>query len=331
MEQLLGELQRDALSVYDAFTVGESVFIDVPKTLRYTDERHAVLNTVFAFDHTSCDNFFGIKQFVKKFSLRQLKRCFTRWQSGLYGKSWNTLFFENHDQARVVGRYVSDTVARKEGAKLIATLLLTNCGTPFIYQGQEIGTTSIRMTDIERYQDVESHNSFKTMSKIFGKKGAMWRVAYCSRDNARTPMQWNGGKNAGFSDGDSTWLPVNPNYTDINVERDLADEDGVIEYYKMLIEMRKANKEFVYGTFQDLMPKHGKIFAYLREFEGKKLLVVLNFSEKNTKFKLPKGDFADFELLTSNYQDSATKPADTVLRPYEATVYKGYFPKTPCI
>ena len=321
MEELLGQLQ-EVLHQYDAFTVGESVFINVAKALRYTDERHEYLTTVFAFDHISADNHFGVKQLVKKFNLKQLKKCLNTWQNGLYGKSWNTLFWENHDQARIVGRYCSATSHRVEGAKMLATILMTLSGTPFVYQGQEFGTTSARMQNITDYQDVETHRSYKLLSKLFGKKHAMKLMSYCSRDNARTPMQWNDGKNAGFSDGATTWLKVNPNYTEINAEAAEKDPDSVLHYYKKLIAMRKSDKAFVYGTYTDLMPKSNKLMCYLRQSDYGKLVVVANFADKNVKFKVPKGVEGNFANITSNYADSVKTLQNTILRPYETIVFK---------
>lgn len=322
MQELLEQLQ-EVLREYDAFTVGESVFINVEKALRYTDEKHELLTTVFAFDHVSADNLFGIKQFVKRFNLRQLKKSISTWQHGLYGKSWNTLFFENHDQARIVGRYCSATEHRVEGAKMLATVLMTLSGTPFVYQGQEFGTTSPRMTDINDYQDVETHRSYKLLSKVFGKKKAMKSIAYCSRDNARVPMQWDDSKNAGFTDGESTWLKVNPNYTEVNARSAEQDPNSVLHYYRKLIKLRKNDKAYVYGTYTDLLPKSKKLMCYLRESEYGTLLVVANFTLKNTKFKLPKHlQGQTFKLETSNYPDSVNALQDALLRPYETIVFK---------
>lgn len=322
MEELLGQIQ-EVLEQYDAFTVGESVFIDVQKALRYTSEDHALLNTVFAFDHVSCDNRFGVKQLVKPFSLRQLKKCIETWQHGLYGKSWNTLYFENHDQARIVGRYCSATPHRIEGAKMIATVLMTLSGTPFIYQGQEFGTTSPKMSDINDYQDVESIRSYKLLSKFFGKNKAMKNIAYCSRDNARVPMQWNDSSNAGFTDCPTTWLKVNPNYTTINAASAEADSNSVLHYYKKLIALRKSNNAFVYGTYTDLCPRNKKILAYLRESQYGQLVVLTNFSLKNVKFKVPTSLLGkNFVNITSNYDDSTQVLCNTVLRPYEAIVFQ---------
>ena len=323
MEEYLGQLQ-EVLTKYDAFTVGESVFINVPKALRYTTDGNEYLTTVFAFDHTSADNFFGVKQLTRKFSLLRLKKAIRTWQQGLYGKGWNTLFWENHDQARVVGRYCSDTVNREAGAKMMATVMLTLSGTPFIYQGQEFGTTSIRMQDINDYQDVESFRSYNTLKKLFGKRGAMKRIAYCSRDNARTPVQWNNSKNAGFTDGDTTWLKVNPNYVEINAEAQEFDDNSVLSYYKKLIELRKSDKAFVYGTYKDYLKKSNKIWCYERESEYGKLLVVCNFANKEVNFTPPKQVVSEgeYRLITSNYDGSPENLQKTKLRPYEAVVYK---------
>ena len=322
MESYLTDLQS-VLREYDAFTVGESVFIDVPKALRYTTEDKTYLDTVFAFDHMSADNHFGIKQLVKPFDLVQLKRVIRTWQQGMYGKAWNTLYWENHDQARIVGRYCSATSHTKEGAKMLATVLMTLSGTPFVYQGQEIGTTSPRMQNLADYQDVESLRSFETLKKIFGKKGAMKRIAYCSRDNARVPMQWENAANAGFTDGATTWLKVNPDYVNTNVADEENDPDSVLNYYRKLIELRHTDKSFVYGTYKDYYPKNRKLMCYLRESQYGTLFVVSNFADKDVKFTIPK-ELADkrFSLVTANYADTPTTLRNTTLRPYESAVYK---------
>lgn len=322
MESYLTDLQS-VLREYDAFTVGESVFIDVPKALRYTTEDKTYLDTVFAFDHMSADNHFGIKQLVKPFDLVQLKRVIRTWQQGMYGKAWNTLYWENHDQARIVGRYCSATSHTKEGAKMLATVLMTLSGTPFVYQGQEIGTTSPRMQNLADYQDVESLRSFETLKKIFGKKGAMKRIAYCSRDNARVPMQWENAANAGFTDGATTWLKVNPDYVNTNVADEENDPDSVLNYYRKLIELRHTDKSFVYGTYKDYYPKNRKLMCYLRLSQYGTLFVVSNFADKDVKFTIPK-ELADkrFSLVTANYADTPTTLRNTTLRPYESAVYK---------
>ncbi len=322
MTEYLSQLQ-EVLKEYDAYTVGESVFINVEKALRYASEDKGLLDTIFSFDHTSADNYFGVKQFVRKFNLRHLKKSITTWQHGLYGKSWNTLFWENHDQARIVGRYCSATEHREEGAKMLATVLLTLSGTPFIYQGQEFGTTSPKMQNLDDYKDVETFRSYKTMCKIFGKKKAMKNMSYCSRDNARVPMQWDNSKNAGFTDGETTWLKVNPNYTQINAQAAEEDPNSVLQYYRKLIKMRKEDKSFVYGTYKDLCPKSSKVMCYLRESQYGNLVVVANFTLKNVKFTLPKElTNRNFKNITSNYENSTETLQSVTLRPYETIVFK---------
>ncbi len=323
MEELLEQLQQ-VLREYDAFTVGESVFITVPKALRYTTEGNEYLTTVFAFDQVSADNYFGVKQLVRKFSLRRLKKSVGVWQHGLYGKSWNTLFWENHDQPRIVGRYCSATLHRSEGAKMLATVLMTLSGTPFVYQGQELGATSPAFDNLDDYRDVETFRSYATLKKVFGKRGAMKRIKYCSRDNARTPMQWNSDRNAGFTDGDETWIKVNPNYTEINVRSQTLEADSVLNYYRKLIKLRKSDPAFVYGTYTDCMPRSKHIWAYLRRSEYGTLAVVCNFANKNVKFCPPKQmtEPGEYQAVTSDYADSPAALGKTILRPYEAIVYR---------
>mgnify|MGYP001126966842 FL=1 len=271
----------------------------------------------------SADNHFGIKQLVKPFNLVQLKTTIRTWQQGMYGKAWNTLYWENHDQARIVGRYCSATSHTKQGAKMLATVLMTLSGTPFVYQGQEIGTTSPRMQNLADYQDVESLRSFETMRKIFGKKGAMKRIAYCSRDNARVPVQWASTANAGFTDGATTWLKVNPDYVNTNVADEENVPDSVLNYYRKLISLRHADKSFVYGTYKDYYPHDKRLMCYLRESQYGTLFVVANFADKDVKFAVPK-EIANqcFTFVTSNYDDTPQTLANCTLRPYEAAVYK---------
>lgn len=319
MEEILSQFQQ-VLSQFDAFTVGESPFITVEKALRYASEDKEYLTTVFAFDHVSADNYFGVKQLVKKFNLLQLKKCIARWQHGLYGKSWNTLYWENHDQARIVGRYCSAFSHREEGAKMLATVLMTLSGTPFIYQGQEFGTTSAQMTDLSDYRDVETFRSYKTMSKVFGKKKAMKLMAYCSRDNARTPMQWDDSANAGFTTAQQPWIKVNPNYVNINAAQAQKDENSVLHYYKKLIAMRKQDKAFVYGTYTDMLPKDRNVMAYLRESQYGTLAVAANFANKTVTVKLP--PLKDYKAILCNYASAPQLSQKLTLRPYEAVIYK---------
>ena len=206
---------------------------------------------------------------------------------------------------------------------MLATVLMTLSGTPFVYQGQELGTTSIGMENIESYKDVDAIRSYNLLRKVFGKRKAMKMIAYCSRDNARTPVQWTAGKNAGWTDGEETWLPITPNYTEINAEREQAEPFSVLNYYKKLIKLRHEDKAFVYGTYKDVAPKNGKVLAYLRESEYGTLLVVNSFSTGITKFKLPKELCGkQWELITSNEDNSPECPDRLSLRPYESIVYR---------
>lgn len=206
---------------------------------------------------------------------------------------------------------------------MLANVLLTLSGTPFIYQGQELGTTSIGMKDITKYKDVDAIRSYTLLKKLFGKRKAIKNIAYCSRDNARTPMQWTSGKNAGFTDSEETWLPVTPNYVEINAEKELNEPDSVLGYYKKLIALRHADKAFVYGTYVDVAPKNGKALAYLRQSEYGTLLVVNSFSLKKAEFTLPKNlRGKQWEIVISNYENSSPLPDKITLRPYESVVYR---------
>ena len=223
-----------------------------------------------------------------------------------------------------MGRYVSADKNRVEGAKLLATVMMTLSGTPFIYQGQEFGTTSPRFEDLNDYKDVETFRSYATLRKIFGKKGAMKRIRYCSRDNARTPVQWDASNNAGFTDGAETWLKVNPNYTKINAEAAELDPNSILHYYKKLIALRKSDKAFVYGTYRDFYKSSGKLMVYERESEYGTLLVACNFANKPVNFTPPRSVLkkGEFTRVISNYDDSPVELQATKLRPYEAIVYK---------
>lgn len=308
---------------YDAFTVGESVFIDVDTALTYIKEDSTKqLDTIFSFDHMGADYHLGIKYFLTKFKLTKLKKSLRTWQTGLYGKAWNTNYFENHDQPRVVGRYTSDTVSVNEGAKMLATILMSLSGTPFIYEGQEIGMTNIRMPDLEQYKDVESKRGYKILRRFgFSHKESMRRVMYFSRDNARTPMQWNDKLNAGFSTNENTWLPINKNFKTVNVEAQLNDEHSLLNYYCKLINLRKQYPELVYGQYTEYYKNHKSLYIYVKEYNNRRCLIINNFSSSFTKFKMPKIMIGSAKLVSSNYTDSWPAPCSTKLRPYESIIY----------
>ncbi|MEG1528444.1 MAG: alpha-glucosidase [Clostridia bacterium] len=322
---ILRELRNDVLDKYDTYTVGESVLINVEDAIKLTDKNAPLLNTVFAFEQMSADNYFGVKQLKRKFSLKYLKNAHKHWQNGLFDKGWNTNYFENHDQARIVGRYCLDNAKYRElGSKMLANVMFFLSGTPYVYQGQEIGMTSVRMQNIDDYKDVESHRSYKLLHKFLTKKLTMKLVAYSSRDNARTPMQWNSSKQGGFSSSDTTWLKVNPNYKEINVKSQIDKQTSPLNYYKRLIALRKTHDEMIFGTYSLINIGGNKLYAYLREFEGKRLVVISNFTVKDYKFKATKLGltYASSKLFISNYPDSSPYLCSCKLRAYESVVYE---------
>ncbi len=319
---ILCELKHDVLDKYDAFTVGESFSTTVDSIVKLTNEDNGALTTMFTFTHMSCDNEGDDKKYRKPFDLLQLKRALTCWQQGLYGKAWNMPFWENHDDARIISRYCNDTIYRKESAKLMATILLTLSGTPFIYQGQEIGMTSSRMKNISQYRDVSSINLYREMVKMYGHDKAIDDMSYNSRDNARTPMQWNDSHMAGFTSGNSTWIDVNANYTTVNVANDMADSDGVFNFYKKLIQMRKADALYRYGTYNDLLPDDTNVLCYERNYLDDALIVVANFSSSESKLCIDSLLAERYELVVSNYSDSEHTLGNCVLKPYQCAIYK---------
>lgn len=316
MHDYLQELKRDVFSKYDMFTVGECVLIDLKTALGYIKEGIDELNTVFHFEHMNADCFYS-KWIPRKFKLRRLKKPLSKWQYGLQGKAWNTLFLENHDQPRSVNRY-GKLKNRVEVAKMLATYIFSQRGIPFIYQGQEIGMTNAHYTKIEQYKDVETLNMYKTLRKFLSEKRAMRLVQKASRDNSRTPMQWNRGKNAGFSTGEP-WLEVNPNYLEINVEDSLGDENSILNYYKKLLSLRKKHSIFVYGDYREHYPRSNKLAYYERNYKGKKLLVICNFTAKELEFD-PIYNLSRFKLILNNYSQDKKQ-----LMPYQAKIYLGDF------
>lgn len=245
--------------------------------------------------------------------LPALKDCYCRWQQELYECGWNSLFFNNHDLPRVVSRWGNDKEYRIESAKMLATMLHGMQGTPYIYQGEEIGMTNICLP-IEKYVDIETLNVYhERIAQGYAPEEVMKSIHARSRDNGRTPMQWNAEKNAGFTEG-TPWIQVNDNYKEINAEAALADPDSVFYFYQKLIQMRKTYSVFRDGSFTLLCPDDEKIFAYTRDTKDAHLLVVCNFTDENLEFSVPK-EFNNAEMLISNYQEYAPG-----LRPYEAVM-----------
>ncbi|MBQ8206622.1 MAG: alpha-glucosidase [Bacilli bacterium] len=317
LHDYLQEINKDVLSNYDCMTVGETVFTTLDDMKLLTAEDRNELSMVFNFDHTSVDNFLGVKWLMRKFSLKRFKKSLDKYQYGLKDVGWNSLFYENHDQRRSVGRFnTDDSKYRVESAKLLATTMYFLKGTPFIYQGQEIGMTNLNVDSLEDFVDLETHNVLKLMKSLpLSKKYIDKSIRNGSRDNARTPMQWDNTTNAGFSSS-TPWLMVNNNYKSINVEKSIKDDNSILNYYKKLIKIYKKYSYLVReGEYKDLYPNSSKLFAYERRKDNELLLVVSNFSNKPKKIRLLK-KYKGYrpELLLNNYKHLDEKE----LKPYQS-------------
>lgn len=306
--RVLHRLNRDVLSRYDAFTVGETVFVTPKMADDLVNPQREELCTVFSFEHMETDCF-KIKWFLRKFKPDRFFACLTKWQNAL---PWNTVYFENHDQPRSVSRYGNDAEYHDQSAKALATLLLTLRGTPFLYEGEEIGMTNFDFPDMEKVRDVESINIWNMGKRLHLPYGLRWRMIKTkSRDNARTPMQWDDSINGGFSAG-TPWLSVNGNYPRINVKRQEDDPGSVLSYYRQLIAFRNGSRVLQEGDFTELYRKNG-VYAYRRACDGEALTIVISLAEGERK------NPASGEVVCSNY-GRETAPAR--LAPYEALVLR---------
>ena len=306
--RVLHRLNRDVLSRYDAFTVGETVFVTPKMADDLVNPQREELCTVFSFEHMETDCF-KIKWFLRKFKPDRFFACLTKWQNAL---PWNTVYFENHDQPRSVSRYGNDAEYHDQSAKALATLLLTLRGTPFLYEGEEIGMTNFDFPDMKKVRDVESINIWNMGKRLHLPYGLRWRMIKTkSRDNARTPMQWDDSINGGFSAG-TPWLSVNGNYPRINVKRQEDDPGSVLSYYRQLIAFRNGSRVLQEGDFTELYRKNG-VYAYRRACDGEALTIVISLAEGERK------NPASGEVVCSNY-GRETAPAR--LAPYEALVLR---------
>ena len=314
LHEFFRELSREALSREGLVSVGEAWGADPERARLYSAPDGSELSMVFQFEHICLDQQSGGEKWdLAPLSLPRLKECFRRWQQELYGTGWNSLFFNNHDLPRIVSRWGDDGVYRVESAKMLATMLHGMQGTPFIYQGEELGMTNIRL-ELEQYQDLESLNLFRERTAWgYDPEDVMRSIRARGRDNARTPMQWTAGENAGFTTG-TPWLPVNENHRFLNAEAELADPDSVFHYYRRLIALRKQYDVFRDGRFTLLCPEDPQIFAYTRDTDTAHMLVVCNFSGAEAAFSLPEA-FRHAETLIANYPGEP----DT-LRPWEARI-----------
>lgn len=328
VHEYLQEMRQKVLNRADTITVGECSGVTLEEAKKYARSDGKELNMVFQFEHMDVDADGTNKWSDKKMDLRDLKEILTKWQKGLEDIAWNSLFWENHDQPRSVSRFGNDGQYREASAKMLATCLYMMQGTPYIYQGQELGMTNVPFENIEDFRDLDSINAYYELTEqgVFTKEEMMRFLRYKSRDNARTPFQWNDKENAGFTSG-TPWIMVNPNYKEINAEEQLSREDSVFHYFQKLIRLRKEHEVIVYGTYDLLLPDSKEVYAYTRTLEDKKLLVVCSFSEKSVEFKMPE-EFLQGEILIHNYAGSdgfsssegknAGLRRNVTLKPYEA-------------
>jgi len=321
LDEYLMEFKNEVLSKYDCMTVGEAPMMTYKNALKHiTEGPDQQLNMMFHFEHMAADCLF-YSWFKTKFNLKKLKKVYTRWQDNLYGKAWNALYIENHDQPRIINRYGS-TEYRKESAKMLAVMYMCQCGTPFIYQGQEIGMLNLPLNNIEDYTDVSTINNYGIAKSLLGEKKAMELANYASRDNARTPVQWSAQKNAGFTTADEAWFHINSNYKQINVEEAENDPDSILNFYRKLIKFRKENDIVIYGSYKEHYKNSKSLYTYSRHLDSQKMLVVCSFEDKAVSFKAPEGfDLSEAELMIHNYRTCGTIDNGFTLRPYETRVY----------
>lgn len=322
VHEYLQEMNQRVLSKYDLMTVGECAGVTIEEAKKYANAEGTELNMVFQFEHTSLDSGTMDKWCKKPIPLQELKANLSKWENELEGKAWNSLYFCNHDQPRIVSRLGDDSPL---SAKCIATVLHMMQGTPYVYQGEELGMTNCPFGSIENYRDLESINAYHELTEagLRQPEELLECIAYKSRDNARTPMQWNSSKNGGFTEG-TPWIMVNPNYKEINAKQEMADPDSVFHYYQHLIALRRSSSWsdiIVYGHYELLAPENPQVFAYTREYEGRKLLVICNLSSEKVSFEIPDSvSWTQADRLIGNYkyQELARK---TELRPWEAEVW----------
>lgn len=322
IHEFLQDISRDVFAPVGAMTVGEMSSTSLEHCQRYGALDGSELSMVFNFHHLKVDYPNGDKWTKAPFDFLELKRIFNHWQSGMHGRGWSALFWCNHDQPRIVSRFGDEGEHRVVAAKMLASTLHGLQGTPYIYQGEEIGMTNPGYQCIHDYQDVESRNIF-AIKQAEGMEDAeiLAILGAKSRDNSRTPMQWSAAPNAGFTSG-TPWLKPAANYPEINAEAALADQDSVFWHYRDLIRLRKDYPIFTQGDYQELLAGHEQIWAYSRSAGGQTLLVVSNFYGRPVTFELP-AELAGGKgrLLLGNYPDSPARPQSCELRPYESLIW----------
>ena len=322
IHEFLKEMNKEVLSKYDCITVGECPGVNFQQAIDYCGPDRHELHMLFQFELMGVDADDVTKFHLIPFDLVKFKAIQTKWQKGLEGKAWNSIYLSNHDQPRPVSRFGNDSPEfRKVSAKMLGTMNHTLQGTPYVYQGEELGMTNVPFTDISEFNDLETLNFWdeQVIHGTMDKEEAMKAFRFKGRDNARTPMQWDATENAGFTTG-KPWLKVNPNYKTINAEESLKDPDSVFHYYQKLIKLRHQHDIIVYGTYDEFFPEDKNLYVYTRTLGKQKLFVALNFTKDIQQTRIPEGlDLSGAKLLISNYENTDKVPAQ--LRPYEAIVY----------
>ncbi len=325
--EFLQDMKREALAPYDTITVGEAAAVTTEQAVELTNAENGPLNMVFQFEHVSLDRDLNDRtaRSLKRWRLRDLKQVMTRWEQALEGRGWNSLYLSNHDQPRQVSRFGDDGQYRVESAKLLATFLHLLQGTPYIYQGEELGMTNVTFASVEEYRDIAARNRYRELVENRGMEPAeaLNLVNIGSRDNARTPMQWDVSANGGFTSG-TPWIKVNPNYCEINAKQAVADPQSIFHYNQQLIQLRKANPVIVHGRYDLILAEDEEIYAFTRTLQDDRLLVILNFTPSTPVFTLLEDlPVSESTLLIGNYPlETKEDIRQLTLRPFEARVYR---------
>ena len=315
IHEFLKELKDETFAKYDIMTVGEANGVKANEADIWVGEENGKFDMVFQFEHLELWD----EKEDSKLNILDLKNTLNRWQEGLYNVGWNALFIENHDIVRVVSKWGNDTEYWKESSKALAMMYFLQQGTPFIYQGQEIGMTNVKYESIEDYNDVKTHNRYRhNIEAGMSKEKALHHEWIASRDNARTPMQWDASEKAGFTTG-TPWIGINPNKCDINVESQEKDETSILSFYKSLIKMRKNNTTFVDGKCELVLPEHEQIYGYTRTDENGQFLVLCNLTDEEAKFDLDI-NLEGLDILLNSIENKNIN--NNILKPYEARLYK---------
>ena len=315
LHEYLQEMNREVLSKYDVFAVSEGAGSTFEDAHALVDADRNELQMAYHFEGV------GLASSLDGYKLSDFKEVYSRWDSAFAKDGWLSIFLANHDNARMVSRYGNDSPEfRDVSSKMLNTFILSMRGTPYCYYGDELGMTNIDFDKIEDYKDIAAINGYKKVAKEGGNLELYMKyLQFLSRDNGRTPMQWDASENAGFTTG-TPWLPVNPNYLEINVEKETADPNSCLNYFKKMVKLRKDNPVLVYGDYQIIQREHPQIYAYTRTLDGQKMLVLLNFSEQNADITLPESD-ALGEVLINNYESVERSGGALSLKPYQAVIF----------